>query len=67
MVVPQLPLTGADGQLMVEPIAILDKRLVKRNKSSVAQFLVQWSNRLKEDSTWDDWTVLHSHFPEVYS
>ena len=67
VVIPQLPLTSSDGQLMVEPIAILDRRLVKRNNSPVAQVRVQWSNRLEEDATWEDWSVLQSHFPEFCS
>ncbi|XP_071918722.1 uncharacterized protein [Coffea arabica] len=41
------------GQLMVEPIAVLDRRLVKHGRVAATQVLVQWSNSFPEDATWE--------------
>lgn len=39
--VPTLPHVGSDGQFLVEPIVVLDRRVVKRNNGPLAQWLVQ--------------------------
>lgn len=43
-----LPLTGSDGQLQVEPVAILDRKMVKRHNRPHNLVLVQWSNSIPE-------------------
>ncbi|XP_058222847.1 uncharacterized protein LOC131332555 [Rhododendron vialii] len=59
----ELPLTGDDGQLQLEPIAILERKLVKRNNRPHILVLVQWSNSIPEDATWENWHDLHQRFP----
>ncbi|XP_071917026.1 uncharacterized protein [Coffea arabica] len=51
------------GQLMVEPIAVLDRRLVKRGRVAATQVLVQWSNSFPEDATWEYLQDLQLQFP----
>jgi hypothetical protein len=58
-----LPRTGPDGQLLVFPVAVLARKLIKRNNQAVVQFLVQWSNSNPEDATWEDASVISSQFP----
>ncbi|KAM7473107.1 hypothetical protein LguiB_020350 [Lonicera macranthoides] len=60
---PELPKVGPEGQFLVEPIAVLDRRMVKRNNAPMAQWLVQWSHTHPNDATWEDYPVLHAQFP----
>lgn len=41
------------GQLLLEPVAVLDRRMVKRGNMAATQILVQWSNGFPEDATWE--------------
>lgn len=43
--------TNHRGQPLVEPIAILEQRMVKRGNHATTQVLVQWSNSFVEDAT----------------
>lgn len=47
-----LPPEGGNGQFTLEPVAVLERRLIKRNKLPVAQALVQWSQTNLEDASW---------------
>lgn len=49
-----LPSVGEEGQLMMEPEKILDRRMTKRGNRAVIQLLIQWSSSAPEDSTWED-------------
>lgn len=45
------PLIGPYGQVLAEPIVVLNKRLVKRDNKVVTQILVQWVNLPVEVAT----------------
>ena len=63
-VAPHLPTATTDqGHLLLEPVAILDRRMVKRGNQAATQVLVQWSNSFPEDATWEFWHDLHQRFP----
>lgn len=47
------------------PVAILDRRLVKKGNSATQQLLVQWSTLSKECTTWEDYSVLRTRFPDA--
>ena len=49
----QLPLLDNDEVLAKEPIAVLDRRMVKRRGRAVTEVLVHWSNYFLEDTTWE--------------
>ena len=51
------------GQMLAEPIAVLDRRLVKRGRVAATQVLVQWSNSFPEDATWEYLQDLRLQFP----
>lgn len=62
--IKEQPLSTPEGQLMAEPVAILNWRMVKRNNQVVTQILVQWANLAPEDATWEDYSFITSQFPE---
>lgn len=58
-----LPFVDDQGHLQLEPLAVLDRRLVKRNNRPHTQVLVQWANSIPEDAMWESWFNLHQCFP----
>ena len=48
----------------MEPIAILDQKLVKCGNSLATKVLAQWSNSFLEDAIWEFWFDLKQQFPE---
>lgn len=61
---PKLPLVSGGGKLRIEPIAILDRRLVKRRNEPIVQLLVRWSNLSDEEARWEDADTIRVQFPE---
>lgn len=59
-----LPVVGSEGQLLVEPVKIVVKHVLKRGNQEVSQVLIQWSNSIPEDATWEDWENLSRKFPD---
>ncbi|XP_028053203.1 uncharacterized protein LOC114257623 [Camellia sinensis] len=57
------PPIGTDGVLEPEPIAALDRRLIKYKGRPATQLLVQWSNSYPEDATWELYQDLQAKFP----
>lgn len=51
---PTLPFTNENGQFLVEPLDVSDRKMVKRNNAAVVEVLVQWSNTLPSEATWED-------------
>ncbi|XP_070033018.1 uncharacterized protein [Nicotiana tomentosiformis] len=62
-----LPLTSEDGQFQIKPIAILERKMVKKNNVVIVKVLVQWSNLPPEDATWEDYQFLKATFPDFHS
>ena len=48
-----LPHCGAEGLPVVEPEAILDRRIAKLNKKFVVYVLIKWANHYDGDATWN--------------
>lgn len=63
----ELPTVGIEGHILLEPIAILERRLIRRNNLPVTQVLIQWSNSHQEDATWEDWADITTRFLELKS
>ncbi|TQD73313.1 hypothetical protein C1H46_041154 [Malus baccata] len=61
---PQVQATVA-GILQDVPVAILDRRMIKRGNAAVTEILVQWQNHSKDDATWEIYHELKMKFPEI--
>ena len=59
-----LPYSDEKGQLKVQPVAILDRRMVKRKNSVAVQWLVQWFNSSLSNATWEDAEFIRTAFPD---
>ena len=58
-----LPLTVGESGLMVQPIAVLDSRVLLRDSSQVDQVLIQWEIAGPEEATWEDVTWVKASYP----
>ena len=47
-----------------QPVAVIDKRTVKRGHHAVTQWLVHWSNTGPEEVTWEDAAWVEEQFPQ---
>lgn len=47
----ELPVLDEYGLIPKEPIAIVDRRMVKKNNIAVTEVLVQWKNSFPEVAT----------------
>jgi hypothetical protein len=50
--------------MQIVPIAILDRKIMKKDNRAVTAGLIQWSNLFPEDATWEDLEELLKQFPE---
>ncbi|XP_057467471.1 uncharacterized protein LOC130756869 [Actinidia eriantha] len=48
-----LSLTAENGHVQLEPVAILDRKIVKKHNRPHSLVLIQWSNSVPEDATWE--------------
>nr|GEU33130.1 reverse transcriptase [Tanacetum cinerariifolium] len=58
-----LPVCNEQGVMMVEPLAILDRRMAKKENIAAVFVLVYWTNGSKEDATWEPIEKIQKNFP----
>ena len=49
-----------------EPVAIVERRMMKKGDAPVIQLQVQWSNRSPTTTTWEDYHTLKERYPLVF-
>ncbi|GJW51736.1 retrotransposon-related protein [Tanacetum coccineum] len=59
-----LPSCTNDGRLVVEPMAVLERRLGKVHNKPVMFVLVQWANQGPKDATWEVYHEFVARFPQ---
>lgn len=64
MIVPsyQPSICDGDRRVLVQPLAILKRRMVKFNNASTVKVLVQWTNLSVDEATWEDWRYIKGQF-----
>ena len=60
----RLPVLDKEGRMQIMPIAILDRKLMKKGNRAAIAVLVQWSNLYPKNATWEDLEDLQKQFPE---
>jgi hypothetical protein len=60
----KLPISDKEGRMQIMPLAILDRKLMKKGNGAATAVLVQWSNLYPEDATWEDLSDLQKQFPD---
>lgn len=55
--------THNEGVMLVEPVAVLDRRLAKKGNGATVFVLIQWANGSKEDATWEPIEEIQKRFP----
>ncbi|XP_071912260.1 uncharacterized protein [Coffea arabica] len=58
-----LPETNEKGHWRVEPIAILDRKMVKKKNAAATQWLVHWWGTDPAEATWEDAEEIERQFP----
>ncbi|WVZ52625.1 LOW QUALITY PROTEIN: hypothetical protein U9M48_003668 [Paspalum notatum var. saurae] len=48
-----------------QPVAIIDRRLVKKGNAAITQVKVTWSGLPATSATWEDYQVLKARFPQA--
>jgi hypothetical protein len=60
---PHVPLVTEDGKIKTAPYAVLDERVIQRQKNPVKQVLIHWESLGPEDATWEDLRFIATQFP----
>ncbi|GKB76934.1 retrotransposon-related protein [Tanacetum coccineum] len=58
-----LPVCDAQGELLQQPVKVLDRRLGKVGNSAAVYVLIQWSNGFEADATWELHSDMMKRFP----
>lgn len=62
-----VPSIGLDGQFLAEPVAVLDRKLVKgKGGHPLMLVLIQWSNSVPEAATWEKLPEIMEKFPLIH-
>lgn len=58
---------GTERQFIVYPIAVLERKTVKRRNVAAVQWLVQWSQSIPEDASWVDTATIMEQLSRTQS
>eukprot|EP00253_Pinus_taeda_P019388 PITA_19388 len=55
-----------EGEVLVEPLSILDQREVQLRKRVITQVNVQWRHFGPEEATWEDQELMKKTYPDLF-
>jgi len=55
-----------EGEFMVEPVNILDRRRVELRKRTIHQVKVQWQYFGPDEATWEDEQSMREDYPRLF-
>ncbi|PWA75192.1 F-box domain, FBD domain, Leucine-rich repeat domain, L domain-like protein [Artemisia annua] len=58
-----LPSCNQEGVIAVQPMAILDRKMVKKRNAAVVYGMIQWTNGSQDDASWENLEGLYAKFP----
>ena len=64
---PHIPpwVQDKDAHLPLLPVAVLDRKLVKKGNRAGVSYLVQWEGQAVEDASWHDANEMERRFPNL--
>ena len=60
---PTMPEFDMQDQCILEPEAILKRRVILRNDQPVIQYLIKWTNMDSDEASWEDASIISHQFP----
>ncbi|XP_070020956.1 uncharacterized protein LOC142178442 [Nicotiana tabacum] len=65
IVLAQQPsLCDMEGKVLIQPVAILQRKMIRVNNGVGVKVLVQWANLSEKEVSWEDWSYIKHRFPE---
>ena len=55
-----------EGDFLVEPVNILDRRRVELRKKVISQVKVEWQHFGPEEATWEDEQMMRDTYPRLF-
>ena len=55
-----------EGEVLVEPLSILDQREVQLRKRVITQVKIQWRHFGPEEATWEDLELMKKTYPDLF-
>lgn len=55
-----------EGEVLVEPLSILNRREVQLWKRAITQVKVQWQHFGPDEATWEDEELMKKAYPEMF-
>ena len=55
-----------EGEILVEPLNILDRREVMLWKRAITQVKVQWQHYGHDEATWEDEELIKKAYPKLF-
>eukprot|EP00253_Pinus_taeda_P012189 PITA_12189 len=55
-----------EGEVLVEPLSILDRREVQLRKRAITQVKVQWRHFGPDEATWEDEELMKRTYPDLF-
>eukprot|EP00253_Pinus_taeda_P015243 PITA_15243 len=55
-----------EGEVLVEPLSILDRREVQLRKRAITQVNVQWRHFGPDEATWEDEELMKGTYPDLF-
>jgi hypothetical protein len=65
LVFSTLPMLTDIQAAAAQPDKIIDRRLVKKGNNAVTQLLVSWTGLPSTSTTWEDYNILKTRFPDL--
>ncbi|XP_075108974.1 uncharacterized protein LOC142180799 [Nicotiana tabacum] len=60
----QPPLCDMEGKVLIQPVTILQRKMIRVNNGVGVKVLVQWANLSEKEASWEDWSYIKHRFPE---
>ena len=56
-----------NGEFLIEPHYIIDRREIMLRKRSITQVKVQWKHFIPDEATWEDEGFVWEAYPELFT